>query len=89
MTPAEFFVAVYDMLELQTAMTEAYKNKAKDADAYNKATIAYNEVRNKVYAECHKCDNKSQKTFYLMAKEKIQRQGAMARLKDELGAERV
>ena len=87
MIPAEFFVSVFDMLELQTAMTEAYKNKAKDADTYNKATKDYNEVRKKVYDECHRRDPKTQKTLYELAKEKIARKACLERLKNELGAE--
>lgn len=89
MTAAEFFVAVYDWVDAQDKYVEAYQKKESEPDNYNSCLQEEKRLRDIVKAELHRCDDKSQKTFYLLAKEKIQRQGAMNKLKNELGAERI
>lgn len=88
MNAAEFFVAVYDLRDLQKQVAEDQQNGDSSPDAQDRSKRCA-ELEAAVDAELHKCDNKQQKTYYLLAKEKINRLQAMGVLKEQLGLERI
>lgn len=88
MTPAEFFVLTYDFVASQDLCRElklmADNQHRELSDVEKEEFRKLQNLTEMLKNELHKVDQKTEQTYYLLAKKKC-----MAQIKDKLGAEPV